>query len=64
MEIMLNFDLCARRLEVNYTDNMSISQKFALSSTRGKLSRLPKVLLCGAIKDNNEFFRYFSNKQE
>ena len=32
------------------TDSMNISQKFDLSSTRGKLSRLLKVTLCGAIR--------------
>ena len=68
MEIMLNFDLCTRRLEDSYTDNMNISQKFALSSTWGKLSRLLKVILCGATgcqrKYLMHFFRYFSNKQE
>ena len=48
MEIMLNFDPHARCLEVGYTDNMNISQKLAFSSTRGKLSRLPKVILHGA----------------
>ena len=69
MKIMLNFDPCTRCLEVGYTDNMNISQKFALSSTRGKLSRLPKVTLRGAIGHQRQqclmhFFRHFSNDQE
>ena len=50
-------------------DNMNISQKLPLSSTRGKLSRLLKVTLCGATGCQRQqcliqFFRYFSNKQK